>query len=80
MPHPDWILLHAEAQVNPVLVKRTYTSFSVKFWKHGDVVQPMAGSLVDQRCSIFSIARNQGEVTLKSVFAEDLEPHRRWGC
>ncbi|KIJ05576.1 hypothetical protein PAXINDRAFT_21183 [Paxillus involutus ATCC 200175] len=36
LPHPNDIALHAEAQVDPDLIHRTYLSFSYQFWKEDE--------------------------------------------
>ena len=64
-PHPDQLSLLTEAQVDPTLVQRTYFTFSTRFWKEGDLVQPTDGSLLEQRLSIISIDLNQGTVMLQ---------------
>jgi transcription antitermination factor NusG len=65
VPHPDRLSLLIESQIDATLVKQTYLSFSIPFWKAGDLVCPMDGPLLKQKASIVSIDLLREEVTLQ---------------
>jgi ribosomal protein L24 len=60
LPHPDDIALHAEAQVDPDLIHRTYLSFSYQFWKEGDLVRIRVGSFEGERATIVAVTLDEG--------------------
>ncbi|KIJ06250.1 hypothetical protein PAXINDRAFT_20549 [Paxillus involutus ATCC 200175] len=60
LPHPDDIALHAEAQVDPDLIHRTYLSFSYQFWKEGDLVWIWVGSFEGERATIVAVTLDEG--------------------
>ncbi|KAF8131369.1 hypothetical protein EV363DRAFT_1165509, partial [Boletus edulis] len=66
MPHPDQILLHAQAGIDPSLVEESYLLFSALFWIEGDVVRSSSPKLLHQRATVAAVDLDKRSVTLIS--------------
>ncbi|KIM65443.1 hypothetical protein SCLCIDRAFT_22646 [Scleroderma citrinum Foug A] len=55
LPHPDDLVLHSLAGIDPPLIHQTIKMFSAQFWQQGDLVCITEGELFNMSATILSV-------------------------
>ena len=55
LPHPDDLVLHSLAGIDPPLIHQTIKMFSAQFWQQGDLICITEGELFNMSATILSV-------------------------
>ena len=64
-PHPDDLAFHNLAGINPPLIQRTITSFSVQLWQEDNLVLVVQGEFIDTLRTVLAIDMQNQTATIK---------------